>query len=85
MQLEHRFTVPAPIDEAWRVLLDAERVAPCLPGAMLDSVQDGEYTGRVKVKVGPIQIAYSGTSRRCAVDGRHLGVRTGRPASPSFR
>jgi len=68
MQLEHRFTVPAPIDEAWKVLLDAERVAPCLPGATLDSVQDGEYAGRVKVKVGPIQITYSGTARFTETD-----------------
>ena len=38
MQLENSFTVPVPIDEAWRVLLDIERIAPCMPGAALDSV-----------------------------------------------
>jgi carbon monoxide dehydrogenase subunit G len=41
MDLEHSFTVPVPADQAWEVLLDVERVAPCMPGATLDSV-DGD-------------------------------------------
>jgi len=63
MQLENRFTVAAPIDEAWRVLLDIDRVAKCMPGATLDSVDGDEFTGRVKVKVGPIVITYQGSAR----------------------
>jgi carbon monoxide dehydrogenase subunit G len=63
MELEHDFTVPVPADEAWRVLLDVERVAPCMPGATLDAVEGEEFRGRVKVKVGPIQVTYSGTAR----------------------
>ena len=60
MQLENSFTVPVPIDEAWRVLLDIERIAPCMPGAALDSVEGDDFTGRVKVKLGPINLTYQG-------------------------
>ena len=61
MQLENSFTVPVPIDEAWRVLMDVERIAPCMPGAALDSVSGDEFTGRVKVKLGPIKWKISAT------------------------
>ncbi len=60
MQLENSFTVPVPVDEAWRVLLDIERIAPCMPGAVLDSVTGDEFTGRVKVKLGVITMTYQG-------------------------
>jgi carbon monoxide dehydrogenase subunit G len=60
VQLENSFTVPVPVDEAWRVLLDIERIAPCMPGAALDSVDGDDFTGRVKVKLGPINLTYQG-------------------------
>jgi carbon monoxide dehydrogenase subunit G len=63
MELEHSFTVPVPEDRAWEVLLDVERVAPCMPGASLDSVEGDVITGRIKVKVGPIAMTYAGTAR----------------------
>ena len=63
MEFEHEFTVPVPIDEAWNTLLDVERVAPCMPGATLDSVEGDDMTGRVKVKVGPIMMTYLGTAK----------------------
>ena len=63
MELEHSFTVPVPVDRAWDVLLDVERVAPCMPGASLDSVAGDEIKGRIKVKVGPISMTYAGTAR----------------------
>jgi carbon monoxide dehydrogenase subunit G len=62
MELEHSFTVPVPEDRAWDVLLDVERVAPCMPGASLDSVDGDEIKGRIKVKVGPISMTYAGTA-----------------------
>ena len=62
MELEHEFTVPVPVDQAWEVLLDVEKVAPCMPGAVLDTVEDDSFTGQVKVKVGPITVAYKGTA-----------------------
>jgi uncharacterized protein len=60
MQLEHSFTVPVGIDDAWKVLLDIERVAPCMPGAALTTVDGDDFTGTVKVKVGPIALTYKG-------------------------
>src|SRR5215472_1997922 len=63
MELEHSFTVPVPEERAWAVLLDVERVAPCMPGATLDSVDGDVITGRIKVKVGPIAMTYAGTAR----------------------
>jgi carbon monoxide dehydrogenase subunit G len=60
VQLENSFTVPVPVDEAWRVLLDIERIAPCMPGAALDTVDGDDFTGRVKVKLGPINLTYQG-------------------------
>jgi carbon monoxide dehydrogenase subunit G len=61
MQLEHQLSVPAPIDVVWPALLDPERVAPCVPGATLTSVEGESFTGTVKVKVGPITLLYKGT------------------------
>jgi len=60
MELKHSFTVPVPLDRAWDVLLDVERVAPCMPGATLDSVDGNDITGKIKVKVGPISMTYAG-------------------------
>jgi uncharacterized protein len=60
VELEHQFTVPVPVDRAWEVLLDVEKIAPCMPGAVIDSVAGDSFTGQVKVKVGPITVAYSG-------------------------
>jgi uncharacterized protein len=60
VELEHEFTVPVPVARAWEVLLDVERIAPCMPGAVVDSVDGDSFTGQVKVKVGPITVAYAG-------------------------
>ena len=63
MELEHEFTIPVPVDRAWPVLLDVEQVAPCMPGASLDSVDGDEFSGRLKVKVGPITVTYKGDAK----------------------
>ncbi|MGH8823718.1 MAG: SRPBCC family protein [Jiangellaceae bacterium] len=60
MQLEHEFTVPVAVDRAWEALLDVETIAPCMPGASVDTVDGDSFTGNVKVKVGPITVAYAG-------------------------
>jgi carbon monoxide dehydrogenase subunit G len=60
IELEHSFAVPVPPDQAWDVLLDVRRVAPCMPGATVDSVDGDEVTGKIKVKVGPIALTYTG-------------------------
>ena len=60
MELVNEFTVNRPIDEAWLVLTDVERIAPCLPGAQLQEIEGPVYRGVVKVKVGPISAALKG-------------------------
>ena len=68
MELDHEFTVPVPVDQAWPVLLDVERIAPCMPGATLDSVDGDEFTGRLRVKLGAMTITYRGSARIAAQD-----------------
>ena len=60
MDLNHEFTVPVPVENAWSILTDVERIAPCLPGAQLQEVEGDTYRGVVKVKVGPIQAQFKG-------------------------
>ena len=62
MELVHEFTVAVPVEQAWDVLTDVERIAPCLPGAELTGVDGGTYHGQVKIKVGPITAQYKGTA-----------------------
>jgi uncharacterized protein len=63
MKLDNEFTVGVPIDQAWAVLTDLELIAPCMPGAQLTGVNDGIYTGKVKIKVGPVTAEYAGTAQ----------------------
>ena len=62
MDLNSTFEVARPIDEAWAVLTDLERIAPCLPGAQLTEVEGDDYRGFVKVKVGPITAQFKGAA-----------------------
>jgi carbon monoxide dehydrogenase subunit G len=68
MELEHSFTIPVPPEQAWGVLLDVEKVAPCMPGATIDSVDGDQIKGRIKVKVGPVALTYAGTARFTDMD-----------------
>jgi uncharacterized protein len=64
MQLENSFPVSAPPDQVFSYLLDINKVVGCVPGAELTEVVDqSTFKGKVKVKVGPITVAYSGTAR----------------------
>ena len=90
MQLEHSFTVPVGVDQAWQVLLDVERIAPCMPGASVDSVDGDEFTGTVKVKLGPINLTYKGkasfvekdeAAHRAVIDARGKDARGNGTAS----
>ena len=60
MDLNHQFTVAVPVEDAWRILTDVERIAPCLHGAQLLEIEGDTYRGVVKVKVGPIQAQFKG-------------------------
>jgi carbon monoxide dehydrogenase subunit G len=60
MDLHHEFTVPVPAADAWKILTDLERLAPCLPGAQLTEIEGDIYRGQVKIKVGPILAQFKG-------------------------
>ena len=60
MELHNEFRVAVPAATTWKVLTDVGRVAPCIPGAQLLSVDGDDFTGAVKVKVGPITVSYKG-------------------------
>lgn len=68
MEITDSFRVSTPIDATWKVMLDIEGIAPCLPGAQLQEVEGDEYRGVVKVKVGPITAQYKGAARLAEVD-----------------
>lgn len=59
-QIVNEFTVNRPIEEAWPIICDLERIAPCLPGAQLEEVEGDIYRGRVKVKLGAITAQFVG-------------------------
>jgi len=69
IRIENEFVVPAPIEQAWAMLTDVPRIAPCLPGAELTEVADGPtYKGLARVKIGPMQLVFSGEARLSASD-----------------
>jgi carbon monoxide dehydrogenase subunit G len=60
VQLEHSFSIPIGVEEAWGLLLDIGRVAHCMPGAAIETIEGDEFTGSVKVKLGPVSLLYKG-------------------------
>jgi carbon monoxide dehydrogenase subunit G len=76
MEIADSFRVSTPIADTWKVLLDIEGIAPCLPGAQLQEIEGDEYRGIVKVKVGPITAQYKGTATLAEVDepGRRIVI-----------
>jgi uncharacterized protein len=77
VEFTNEFEVPVDVETAFATLTDLERVAPCLPGAQLEEVEGDTYTGRVKVKVGPIQVTYRGTAQVLELDpdGKRAAIR----------
>ncbi len=61
MELTHSFTVPTPVDDAWALFMDLERVGGCFPGATVTEATDDGFSGTVKVKLGPIALLYAGS------------------------
>jgi len=73
IEFDNSFTVPVPPEQAWDVLLDVERIAPCMPGASVDDVDGDVVNGRMKIKVGPVSLTYRGTAK---FTERNLEART---------
>lgn len=78
MQLEHTFSVDAPIADVWQALIDPSRVVGCVPGATLTDVDGDKFTGQIKVKIGPVALVYKGVgtfiekdegARRAVIEG----------------
>jgi len=76
IELDNSFTVPVPPEKAWDVLLDVERIAPCMPGASVTSISDdgNEIEGQVKVKLGPLSLTYKGTAKFTEKDQENLTI-----------
>lgn len=75
MELTNEFTVDVPLEQAWAVLTDLERIAPCMPGAQLEEVDGDDYRGVVRVKVGPMTAEYRGKVQFLERDtGAHKAV-----------
>ena len=69
MEFDNSFEVPLPVDNAWKVLMDIRRVAPCMPGAELtDVVDERTYKGRIGVRLGPVALAFAGTVKFDEID-----------------
>ena len=62
MELDNSFTVPVPPEQAWDVLLDVKRIAPCMPGATVDEVEGDVINGQSRSRSGPVSLTYRGTA-----------------------
>ncbi len=75
MELSHSFTVPAAPDRTWALLTDLHQVGSCFPGATVTEASDDDFSGTVKVKLGPIAMVYSGSGQFVSRDdAEHLAV-----------
>jgi carbon monoxide dehydrogenase subunit G len=64
VEFDNSFEVPVPVDEAWEILMDIERIAPCVPGAELTEVVDeNTYKGKISVKLGPVALTFNGQTQ----------------------
>lgn len=69
LRFTNSFTVAAPPDKAWNILLDVSRIAPCVPGAELTEMTDAtHFKGKARVKAGPIELAFSGRAEFAEID-----------------
>ncbi len=76
MEFDNSFEVPLPPAQAWKVLLDIERIAPCMPGAELTEVVDKTtYKGRISVRLGPVALTFAGTVKFDEIDDTNFRAR----------
>ena len=69
MEFDNAFDVPLAPDQAWAVLMDIPRIAPCMPGAELTEVVDAQnYKGKISVRLGPVALAFAGRVEIDAID-----------------
>ena len=76
MQIQSFFDVAVPVPQAWELLTDIEGIAPCMPGAELTEVLDGDvYCGNVTVRLGPVTLTFDGTARFDEMDSEAYRAR----------
>jgi carbon monoxide dehydrogenase subunit G len=76
MEFDNSFDVPLPPPEAWNVLMDIERIAPCMPGAELTEVAgDNTYKGKISVRLGPVALTFAGVVKFVEIDAAHRTAR----------
>jgi uncharacterized protein len=76
VEFDNSFEVPLPPAEAWPVLMDIKRIAPCMPGAELTEVVDDKtYKGKVGVRLGPVALTFAGTVRFEEIDNANHSAR----------
>jgi carbon monoxide dehydrogenase subunit G len=64
VQITNSFQVPAPVEEAWALFTDAQRIAPCMPGAEItEDLGDGRYRGQARVRLGPVTLRFAGEAQ----------------------
>jgi carbon monoxide dehydrogenase subunit G len=69
MEFDNAFEVPLPVADAWKVLMDIRRIAPCMPGAELtDVIDDRTYKGKIGVRLGPVALTFAGTVKFEEID-----------------
>ena len=69
MEFDNAFEVPLPVEDAWKVLMDIRRIAPCMPGAELtDVIDDRTYKGKIGVRLGPVALTFAGTVKFEEID-----------------
>jgi uncharacterized protein len=76
MEFDNSFEVPLPPPEAWKVLLDIKRIAPCMPGAELTEVlDDNTYKGKINVRLGPVALTFAGIVKFERIDAANYTAR----------
>jgi uncharacterized protein len=76
MEFDNAFEVPLPVDDAWKVLMDIRRIAPCMPGAELtEMVDERTYKGRIGVRLGPVALSFAGTVKFEDIDNANRSAR----------
>jgi len=86
MEFDNSFEVPLPPDEAWKVLLDIQRIAPCMPGAELTEVLDqNTYKGKIGVRLGPVALTFAGIVKFEQIDDAARTARVAAQGTPTRR
>jgi hypothetical protein len=84
MEFDNSFEVPLAVGDAWALLMDIRRIAPCMPGAALtDVVDEHTYKGRIGVRLGPVALTFAGTVKFQEIDDANRRARVTAQGSDS--